>query len=106
MVALIVWPVFRSNSGFIRSTAHRIPPGAMSVTSSARAADGALSASATTVIEMTSFISVPYLFYISRSSPAKAGHYVDSTALFSRRHEGHERHEKLLSTRSKDVVFF
>src|SRR4029079_14067700 len=48
-----------SNSGVIRSTAHRMPPGAMSVTSSARAADGALRASATTVIDMTAFISVP-----------------------------------------------
>src|SRR5262245_49929256 len=59
MVALMVLPVLRSNSGVIRSIAHRMPPGAMSVTSPARDADGALRASATTVTDMTSFISVP-----------------------------------------------
>ena len=37
MVAFNTWPVFRLKSGVMRSIGHRMPPGAMSVTSSAHA---------------------------------------------------------------------
>src|ERR1043165_2021761 len=60
MVAFSVLPVFFSKPGFIRSTGQRIPPGATSVTSSARAACAPSTAAARIADEISFFMGRVY----------------------------------------------